>query len=511
MPIGWRIGLFAGVLVLLVTFIPLFIAHKLVGESALVARRLQLELVARKVAERATIALLQANGALDALDALDERPCSSEHIEAMRRYTVNTLSVEEIVYVDGGKVQCTTWNHGPGSLPKSDFSLEGGVRAFTTARSQIPGSHPMLGLMKSHHLVLINLDRFTDIKSPFEIKTAFLRMPSTVLSMSPGVTQDELWQALRPTPGADEALVSSVEFSGWRAVAFGTPSASGLAGPSLWMVYALSIVVSGMLIFLIYRLAGMRLAPEAELRTGLRKREFFLEYQPIIDLPTGQCVGAEALLRWRRPDGKLASPEAFIPLAEDAGVITLLTAEVARLAAQDLGATLSQRPALHVSVNVSAQDLSSLELLNTLDDAFSNAGIQPSQVWLELTERAPVRGRVTAGVLEMARSRGYRIAIDDFGTGYSSLQYLNDLPVDCLKIDRSFVQSIAADSAGLVLPHIIELARSHDLFMVAEGVETSAQADYLRENGVQQAQGWLFSRSLSAAEFIAFLHTPLPL
>ncbi len=502
----WRIGLIAIALALLGTFVPLFIANKLAAESALAARRLQLELVARKVAERATIALLQARSALDALDALDEKPCSSEHVETMRRFTVNTLSVEEIAYVEHGRIQCTTWRDGPGFVPKPDFVLEGGVQAFMAARSQIPGAHPMLGLMKAHHLVLINLDRFTDIKNPFEIKTAFLRMPSTVLSMSPGLTSEDLWQVLKPASSSDGPLLFSMEFSGWRAVAFGEPDAGVFARRRLWMVYAASIIVSCLLIFLIFRLAGARFAPETELRIALRKREFFVEYQPIIDLLTGGCVGAEALVRWRRPDGHVVSPDSFIPLAEATGTITLLTAEVARLVADDLGPLLSTHPALHICINVSAQDLGSVELLEGLASTLSNAGIQHTQVWLELTERVSVQSHAMDGVLETARSRGFRIAIDDFGTGYSSLQYLHALPVDCLKIDRSFVQTIVEDSVGLIVPHIIELARSRNLLMVAEGVETSAQAEYLRQHGVHHAQGWLFSRPLAAHAFVEFLH-----
>lgn len=248
-----------------------------------------------------------------------------------------------------------------------------------------------------------------------------------------------------------------------------------------------------------------RLSPETELEIAVRNREFIVHYQPIIELKTNICVGAEALVRWRRPDGTLVRPDRFIPLAEETGLIEPITDQVVEAIIADLGPMLVRDRSSHIAINLCAEDVKSGRILDFIDLRLARAGIRKEQIWLEATERGFIDIDAARITLDRARKAGHSVAIDDFGTGYSSLQYLQGLPLDALKIDKSFVDTIGRNTAtSTVTLHIIEMARELGLFSVAEGIEKEEQAAYLREHGVDFGQGWLFSRPLPAEEFIVF-------
>ncbi|MGV2908052.1 EAL domain-containing protein [Achromobacter sp. AGC25] len=499
-----NIAIMASALAISGVLVPLMIASHLAREQAEEAQLLRLNLVAGKVAERANIALSQARNALDTLTIVDDQPCHDDHVTLMRRLTLNTLSIEEITYNDG-TVACTTWRDSTPLLPESSFELTPDTRAFVGARSAISGAAPMLGIQRAPYLVLINLSRFTDIQNPHAIQTAFMRVNGPVLAVSPGANTDALLATLQTDVQDPALLASSVEFGGWRATAAGPHESPEELWHQRLLLFPLGALFSGLIVWLIYKLSRARLSQEAELLLALKQREFFVNYQPIIELATGKCAGAEALVRWRRPDGEIIAPDNFIPLAEKCGLISAISMEVIRQAMDDLAALLTANPGLHLAINFSAIDLSSTQILDCLSEKLAQSKIGAGQIWIELTERDSIDPQ-SVSILELARSRGFGIAIDDFGTGYSSLAYLNRLPAHTLKIDRAFVHTIETDSVSAqVLPHIIELAHSHSFLIVAEGVETPIQAAYLRAKGVQYAQGWLFSRPLSAADFLKFV------
>jgi len=160
---------------------------------------------------------------------------------------------------------------------------------------------------------------------------------------------------------------------------------------------------------------------------------------------------------------------------------------------------------LHIAINVSATDMQSGRVIDFLDQALGDTGIRNEQIWLEATERGFIDIRSATSTLERARQAGHSIAIDDFGTGYSSLQYLQGLPLDALKIDKSFVDTINRETAtSTVILHIIQMAKELGLFTVAEGVETAEQVEFLKHQDVDYAQGWYYSKALYAADFIQF-------
>ena len=219
------------------------------------------------------------------------------------------------------------------------------------------------------------------------------------------------------------------------------------------------------------------------------------------------CVGAEALVRWRRPDGSMTRPDLFIPLAEESGLILPITDQVLAAVIEDLRGILEAERQLHIAINISAADIKSGRVLDVVTQVLSGTSIQARQIWLEATERGFMDIDAARVTISKARAMGHAVAIDDFGTGYSSLSYLQGLPMDALKIDKSFIDTIDTESAtSSVTPHIIEMARALKLQIVAEGVETQAQADYLLAHEVDVGQGWLFSKALPAQEFIAFYH-----
>jgi sensor c-di-GMP phosphodiesterase-like protein len=242
-------------------------------------------------------------------------------------------------------------------------------------------------------------------------------------------------------------------------------------------------------------LARQQMSLPAARGTGLRHKEFFLEYQPMIELRSGTCVGVEALLRWRDPDGDLVPPEMFIPVAESAGMIGRLTERVLDLVAADAGHFLAGHPDFHVAINLSPADLRSTAIVGLLDRLLARTGALSSNVIVEITERGVLHLESAREVIAALHARGIEVAIDDFGTGYSSLSYLESLHLDFLKIDRSFIESIGTGApASQVVSHIIWMGHNLELRMIAEGVENQEQAAFLRLHGVDYAQGFLFGK-----------------
>jgi sensor c-di-GMP phosphodiesterase-like protein len=244
------------------------------------------------------------------------------------------------------------------------------------------------------------------------------------------------------------------------------------------------------------------------LRMALLRNELEVDYQPIIDLHSGRCLGAEALVRWRRADGLRVRPDLFIPQAEDSGQICAITRRVISLVCREQGQLLRQQPHLYISVNLAAADIRDGHFAAHAEQCMQQHAIAPAQLLYEVTERGLVDVELAVSQLQALRDKGHRIAIDDFGTGYSSLSYLHKLPIDVLKIDKSFVDTLGTDAASnSVAPHIIGMAHELGLKVIAEGIEQEAQAAVLRALGAQMGQGWLFAKAMSAADFRAFVAT----
>ncbi len=253
--------------------------------------------------------------------------------------------------------------------------------------------------------------------------------------------------------------------------------------------------------------ARARLRIEADLRLAIEREEFVLHYQPKIDLGSGRIAGVEALVRWQHPERGLVGPVEFIGIAEETGLIVPIGNWVLRTAClQNRQWQREGLPHVRVAVNLSARQFVNANLAKSVDAILSETGLAPQDLELELTESLVMRDIERGiGMLRALKQLGVCIAVDDFGTGYSSLAYLKRLPIDVLKIDRSFVTDIGSDDGDAIAASIIGLAHNLKLKVVAEGVETVEQLDYLRLHRCDQGQGYHFSRPVTAPAFAELL------
>jgi EAL domain-containing protein (putative c-di-GMP-specific phosphodiesterase class I) len=257
-----------------------------------------------------------------------------------------------------------------------------------------------------------------------------------------------------------------------------------------------------------------RLGLENDLRRAVTTNGFELHYQPIVTLASGMCVGFESLVRWTR-NGKAVSPATFIPIAEELGLIDAIGTWVLREACRTF-ADWRRRFPEHgldcITVNVSGRQLAQQHFLSTVEQALRSTGLAPGSLRLEITETALMDSPAhAAAMLRDLRTFGVKIYLDDFGTGYSSLSHLHKLPVDALKIDRSFVKSLLMPDRPAIVESILALARTLNTGVIAEGIETHEEADELVRLGCTRAQGSLFSKPLptAAAEAVIAAQSPL--
>jgi diguanylate cyclase (GGDEF)-like protein len=251
-----------------------------------------------------------------------------------------------------------------------------------------------------------------------------------------------------------------------------------------------------------------RLALEADLRHAIRDGQLELHYQPKVDIANGRVRSAEALLRWKHPQRGFVPPNVFIPIAEETGLILTIGEWVLRRACTQMRSWLDGGlPPLRVSVNLSAKQFRHGDLTAVVCSALEDAQLQPGYLELELTESSIMHdAEASAATLQLLSTMGVHISIDDFGTGYSSLSYLWRLPLDKLKIDRSFVRELLSNPDDVVIVKaIISLAHSLRLGVVAEGVETQEQLEHLRELGCDQYQGFFCSPAVPPDAFIALI------
>ncbi len=240
------------------------------------------------------------------------------------------------------------------------------------------------------------------------------------------------------------------------------------------------------------------------LASALNYGEFRVYYQPVVELADGRIIGAEALCRWPQRNNTFSPPETFITQAETSGFIVQLGDWVLRTSTQQIRSWQTQFDrALDIAVNLSARQFLHYNLIKSIEDAMAVARLNAGSLELEITETVAMHNAEDSiGIMRQIKGLGIDLALDDFGTGYSSLAYLKRFPIDKLKIDKAFVNDIPGDANGLAIVNaIIAMAHALGLTVQAEGVETQAQADFLRAAGCELAQGYFFGRPIPADEF----------
>ncbi len=466
--------------------------------------------IAERAVFRARTTFQDARQVMEVMIHADLPPCSGEHIALMRSQTINTPAVEEIGYFENGLLKCTSWGvttqHVEG-LP-ADFTTPDGLGVVLRVTPDASLGQQTTAVAMGSYNVLITPSYFIDLVIDDEIAIALLNDRGEIISMRNNPDRDLVASlAANEKSGIYASSLAGVAQSDGLSAVVIEPRARLV--PRLWQELIVFLpagaLLSLLLLCAVFWLSKRRLSLRAELDLAISKREFMVHYQPIVDLKTGICVGAEALVRWKRPDGSLVRPDLFIPLAEETGQIAPITDLVIDAVIADMSSFLAGDRTLHIAINVCSSDIQSGRIVDLVAEKLDRTDIRKEQIWLEATERGFLDVNSASHTLERARKAGHSIAIDDFGTGYSSLQYLQTLPLDALKIDKSFVDTIGTQAAtSSVILHIIELAHALGLFSVAEGVETEEQAAFLKERGVHFAQGWLFSKPLPAVDFMRY-------
>jgi sensor c-di-GMP phosphodiesterase-like protein len=281
----------------------------------------------------------------------------------------------------------------------------------------------------------------------------------------------------------------------------------------------IGIVVTGgialVILLLALLLARRQPAPDqtAEMARAIRDDEFVPYYQPVVDLQTGRLLGAEVLVRWRRPDGTVMEPGAFVLMLESSGLVLEFTRKLMRRVCNELAGAVRQRPSMAIAFNVAPRHFDDALILNDVATIFDGSGIRLSQIVLELTERHEVADltnmRRTIAALQRV---GCKVAIDDVGTGHSGLSYILKLGVDIIKMDKMFVEAIESEGhSKAIIETLIDLAKNMRMEIIAEGVETFDQVTYLRERGIGAAQGYVFAPPLPAGTFLQLLEAMDPI
>ena len=505
-----RVLIIASLLSALAATVPVAVMVYATWDRAVSLEQDRLREIAERALRRADQSYDESLAALKSAEASSSPPCGEEHIRRMQTLVMTSPSVDQMGYFEGGKLRCTSWGSFDGDVdqPSADHVTSDGAGIKVDVRPQATNRRSVLAILYGSYDVLVDPRRFVDVIADPQVKLALASPDGRLLSSQTGMDPELRQRLLRePGEGLDQnTLYATARNSEWLAIA--TAPRTALVATfrqQAWLFVPLGLLLAAACTTLVVWLSRRRLSLRGELSIAIRKRELYLHYQPIIELDTGICVGAEALVRWQRPDGSQIRPDIFVPLAEENGLITALTDLVIENVVSDMRELLVQDRSAHIAINLAAEDIISGRALKSITQRMAGSGILPQQIWLEATERGFLDADRARTMLAAARRAGHSIAIDDFGVGYSSLQYLEQLPLDALKIDKSFIDAIGTESATTpVTPHIINMAKELGLFVVAEGVETEPQLAYLHSQKVQFGQGWLFSRPLPRDEFIAF-------
>ncbi len=470
----------------------------------------QLETYSKLAEVRTQRVVSESKTALRQLDSWRGPVCTPEHLLEMRRNSYVQRYVREVLYMDDLQPRCTSMHTGNAILPfpPPEKITTDGFRAWLTSHNDLGLSQYMIAIGNDRYVVMVDPQSFIDIVSYGTLPLHFALVNTKTQHVIAGNT--ELPPAVLGHIAQNTQTQEHFDGSTYliqRDADMGLATVTWMPDTPLennwhrllliWVPFGL--LVSLMLAFALLRQLRRLQSPRYQLQEAIRRREITVYYQPIVALNSGRIVGAEALARWPQKDGSFLAPDIFIPLAVHSGLMPQLTRVIIEDVFANMGPWLQQHPDQHISINLEPDDLLNPGLPALLGELLQRWQLSPSQIALELTERGFADPVVSGPAINTLRSAGYSIYIDDFGTGYCSLSYLQNLDVDIIKIDKSFVDALEHKT---VTPHIIEMAKALKLAMVAEGIETENQLQWLKQCGVEYGQGWLYSKALPANEFI---------
>lgn len=479
-------------------------------------RRFHRELAAysQRIDRVASQVIVEAKTALEEINRVNSLTCDQTHLQAMRRVAFTYRYIQEVIFLKGSQALCSSLEQQShiSPFPEPEKINKQGYRIWFTPTNDLGINHAMIAMSHGNHMVIVDPRSFIDV-IPFgswPIEAAIVGLTHNLVVVSSAPLSASVWdtvQAKQLSRYEEAENVYSIfrnRQANFAVVVWASSHPMKAASRQQLMIWLpVGILVSLLLAMLVLRYLKQIQSPRYRLMEAIHSRQLTVCYQPIMRLSNRQCVGVEALVRWPQTDGSQLTPDIFIPLAEQTGLISDVTRLVIETVFSELGEWLHQQPDFHVSVNLAPSDLNNTDVLRQITELCQRYQTRAQQIALEITERGFADPKVTAPVVKQFRAAGHPIYIDDFGTGYSSLSYLQNLDVDVLKIDKAFVDALDYNT---VAPHIIEMAKHLNLEMVAEGIETEKQAEWLTSHGVQFGQGWLFSKALSVHALRAWCH-----
>ena len=476
----------------------------------------QAALYAQDALHRSDATTRQVDDGLAAISAARPGACSDVARSVMRDVDMISSYIQAVGYVEGQHLVCSSLTDVTTPLPLGpvDFVSPTGVQVRISVRFPFAPERRFIVVQRDSYVAIVHKALPIDVTTISSgVGIATLGLPGKQVLARRGQLDPAWAEGLRRgqsssfvSEGRAVALAGSKHYFIGAVAALPRSALTDELSNTRREVMPLAALISTVLVVGLLLVARRRTSVVSEMRAGLRHDEFFLLYQPIVELESRRVVGAEALMRWRRHDSTLVPPDLFIKAAENAGIVGSITHRLVELIQRDAGDLFLRHPDFYLTLNLAASDLEQPGTVDLLSDLASSLSIPPGGLVAEITERGFLDPDMARPVLAALKRAGLTIAIDDFGTGYSSLASLQSMDIDVLKIDRTFVDSLGADAAtSQVVFHIITMARALNLRLVAEGVGTEEQARALLDHGVTHAQGWLFARPAPLAEVVQAL------
>ena len=475
------------------------------------------------------LALVQSNAsfgearkALEVLKVPASAACADQEIGTLRDMVFRSVHLKDAGRIRGDKIQCSATAgrsvRSFSSLGLDSTQTTGGFIYYSLKHSNLSGLNRAALQSGNSFVVIDSGEPPNQGGDPVHLEVTIKNAPS-LPAEALAIRQQEssnLTSSSEDSGRAGEMLFSTrCSTLGFNCVTLTVPAAYVLRNGT--MAISESAAVGG----LIWLLFGMLLSNmrarrndlPSQLSRALDSDKLQVVYQPIVNLATQMTVGAEALARWTNAAGEVIDPDVFVKIAEEKGFVSKITRSVLQHILHDFATTMRNRPGFRISMNVAGADLSDPTFLPMLDESLRRANVKPESIVIEITERSAADGEIAMETIRNLRRMGHSIHIDDFGTGHSNLDKLLYLFADTIKIDKAFTRVIGTDSLAVtILPQILSIAKSLQLGVVVEGVETQMQSDYFSP-GLQKiyAQGWLYGHPASAEAIKSLLANDQPL
>ncbi len=502
-------------------FLPSYAVHQSLVKNAQEQGEELVGSIAATMVARADVNVTRALGMLSELALQGVNSCDSDDIFAMRRMVYEQFLVQEIGIVDSaGNIKCNQFGD-PANFYENSRGLRSRTENISIKMVKRVGSSELRSLLtwdlaSGYSLgAILPGEALADDVIPEKMRGKGVALTllddGTILYMAP---EQNIATAELPF---DERIFSSSLSSSRFPFHVIVMAPYDVIWEDFDSLYNKAIFSAGFIGLVLWLLILYALRPKKqrtnEIEEGIEAGEFIPYYQPTFDVQTGALMGCEVLIRWRKPDGTILPPGAFIGLAEATGLAVPMTRSLMINVVDEMEDLHEGRPSLKLGINLFDDHFENLDIIKDIKEIFGPSKISYKQLMFEVTERQPLsdidRARI---VIRNMRSLGAQVALDDAGTGHGGLAYLQQLGLDVIKIDKLFIDAIGTDSLSApIVDSLISLAESLGMDVVAEGVEEPLQVEYLREKGVRLAQGYLFAKPLPVDVYKRLIEKMVPL